>query len=326
MITRWNFLACALAARERKDDMINSGKFFVFFVPFAVLGIVILLVVGSRSFFIKDGSQFSQEKKLLIATSFYPLSYFTAQIAGDAARVFTITPAGAEPHDYEPTPRERAKIEGSDILILNGGKFEPWGIALRNSFHGDRPHIVVMADTLASHDDPHIWLDPLLAKEEARIIERAIESADPVRAEAYHASLKRFEERLDQLDEAYRTGLASCKKKDIITSHAAFGYLARRYHFNQIALTGLSPDEEPSLKKLAEVSQIAKKRGVEAIFFESLMSPKFAQTIAREVGAQTLVLNPIEGMTDDEARGGNTYFTEMEKNLEQLKKALQCIY
>lgn len=126
------------------------------------------------------------------------------------------------------------------------------------------------------------------------------------------------------LDKDYRSGLSKCNKKDIITSHAAFGYLAKEYGFNQLAIAGLSPDEEPTLQTLKNISDFAKKNNVQYIFFESLVSPKLSETIANEVGAKTLVLNPLEGLSIQDIAEGKNYFTEMRSNLNQLKIALQC--
>ncbi len=131
-------------------------------------------------------------------------------------------------------------------------------------------------------------------------------------------------QKLDQLDKTYAEGLKTCKQKDIITSHAAFGYLATRYGLNQVAISGISPDEEPSSQQLAEVAKFAKENDVKYIFFESLVSPKLSETIAHEIGAKTLVLDPLEGISDDDIKQGKNYFTVMENNLKNLQKALQC--
>ena len=134
----------------------------------------------------------------------------------------------------------------------------------------------------------------------------------------------RFIRKLDDLDRQYRRGLANCQEKNIVTSHAAFGYLATAYGLNQVSITGLSPDAQPSPRQLADIVKFTRANNVKYIFFESLVSPKLSKTIATEIGAQTMVLNPLEGLTDEEVSQGNNYFTEMENNLANLKTALEC--
>ena len=147
---------------------------------------------------------------------------------------------------------------------------------------------------------------------------------DPSHADIYQANAAVLTNSLDALDLEYRSSLATCAQKNIVTSHAAFGYLSKEYGLTQIAIAGLSPDAEPSAKDLAEVTQFVKKNTIGYIFFESLTSPKLSETIAREVGAKTLVLNPVEGLTQEEMTDGKTYFTVMQENLVNLKTALLC--
>ena len=268
-----------------------------------------------------------------VVTSFYPLYFFTSQIAADKADVYNVTPNGVEPHDYEPSAHDIAKIEDSNMLILNGGKLEAWGEKMRENLNGKKTLILTIGTEIANQEmvedgeniqDPHIWLDPVLAKKEVAMITAGLIQIDPANSAFYQANAQTLLMKLDNLDNQFRQGLNSCNKKDIITSHAAFGYLASEYHFNQMAISGLSPDAEPSVQKLAEVAEFAKTNQVEYIFFESLVSPKLSQTIASEIGAQTLVLNPIEGLSDEEIINGKSYFSEMENNLKNLKIALQC--
>ncbi len=266
-------------------------------------------------------------------TSFYPLYFFTSQIAQDKAEIYNITPAGAEPHDYEPSTRDIAKIEDSSLLVLNGGKLEAWGEKIKENLKDKKTLIVTVGETIANQEvtedgkkiqDPHIWLDPTLAKKEVIMIAQGLSQVDPANNLFYQANAQKLLNKLDILDAKFRQGLNSCARKDIITSHAAFGYLASDYGLNQVAISGLSPDSEPSVQKLAEVSDFAKANQVKYIFFESLVSPKLSQTVATEIGAQTLVLNPIEGLSDEEIKNGKNYFSEMENNLKNLKIALEC--
>ncbi len=300
---------------------------------FIVGGIVIIGLIGYVFTRVGLSQPQSQSNKIHVTTSFYPLYFFASHIAGDKATVYNITPAGAEPHDYEPTTQDVARIEDSKLLVLNGGKLEAWGDKIKDILKNTPTVVIAVGETLANQNiieegesslDPHVWLDPVLAKKEVVIIADGLKQIDPSNAEYYETNAQALESKLDNLNQAYVVGLSKCQKKDIITSHAAFGYLARQYSFNQVSISGLSPDAEPSPQQLANVAKFAKKNNVKYIFFESLVSPKLSETIAHEVGAQTLVLNPIEGLSDEELAKGKNYFTEMESNLKNLRTALEC--
>lgn len=293
------------------------------------------LMIGVRIISVSPPAQpHPSENTVSIVTSFYPLFYFASRIAGDHARVTNITPAGSEPHDYEPTPQDMARIEQSNLLILNGVGLESWGDSIRDVLKNSSVTIISVSDTLADRirtsgienegRDPHVWLNPKLALEEVRTIQRALEQIDPVSKTDYEKNAQSLIDELSALDKDYREGLQKCQNKDIITAHAAFGYLADEYGFEQVAITGLSPDAEPTPKKLAELSDFAKRHDVRTIFFETLVSPKLARTLAQEIGAEPLALNPLEGLSNEEISQGKNYFTEMENNLTNLKIALQC--
>jgi zinc transport system substrate-binding protein len=293
------------------------------------IGIMIMLIAFAMN---RVSSPAATSGKLTVAASFYPLAYFAQQIGGDKADVINVTPAGAEPHDYTPTPSDMAAIESSDILILNGGRLEAWGDSVKQNISA-KTQVVVAGEGLVTQNvvedgqsiiDPHVWLSPILAKQMVAKITTAFVQADPSNAKYYTARADGLSAKLASLDAQYRTDLAHCARTDFVTSHAAFGYLASSYNLTQTSITGLSPDAEPSPKQLAEIVVFAKKNHVSTIFFESLISPKLANTIAHEVGAKTAVLDPIEGITSDRLAAGDTYMTVMTNNLNQLTMALQC--
>ena len=271
-------------------------------------------------------------RKLHVAASFYPLYYFARIVADERAEVRNITPAGAEPHDYEPTARDVARLEKSDLLILNGG-LEAWGDKIEAGLREKRVTIVIAGEGLLTRrvaekgktaQDPHVWLSPPLAKREVERIVDGFKKVDPNHSSLYEERARGLEAQLDQLDRAYKVRLARCRLRDIVTSHAAFAYLAEAYGLRQIAVAGLSPDAEPSPRKVAEIAKFAKAEGLKYIFFERLVSPRLSETLASEIGAKTLVLDPIEGLSDEEIRRGKTYFTVMEENLTNLERALEC--
>lgn len=303
-------------------------------VIFTLLAIGLFVYIQTTNTKTQASKIIKPSSRLQIVTSFYPLYFFTTQIVQDKADVHNITPAGAEPHDYEPTTRDMVKIENSRLLIINGAKLEGWAEDIKNILSGRNTTILSVGEKIANLNtmegdiqirDPHIWLNPVLAKKEIEIITESLIMTDPANSQFYADNAKVLIGKLEILNNQFRTELSTCQKKDIITAHAAFEYLAKEYGLKQTAISGLSPDEEPSPKKLAEVAKFAEQNQVDYIFFESLVSPKLASTIAEEIGAKTLVLNPIEGLTDEEIKNGKTYFTEMQNNLINLKIALQCL-
>jgi zinc transport system substrate-binding protein len=297
--------------------------------------IALVVLVGGVVLLSKNHSHPATEQtgKMQVSASFYPLYFFASQIGGDKADVINITPADAEPHDYEPTAADIAKIEDSKMLVLNGGHLESWGDDIQKNLAGTDVSVVVAGDDLANQQvteegetitDPHIWLSPELAEKMVDTIAAGFAKSDPSNRDYYLSNAADLKTKISKIDSDYKAGLAECKQKNIITSHAAFGYLATAYGLHQVPITGLSPDAEPSPAQLADIAQFAKNNNVKYIFFESLVSPKLSETIANEVGAKTLVLNPIEGLTPDELSAGQTYLSVMESNLANLRTALEC--
>jgi zinc transport system substrate-binding protein len=250
-----------------------------------------------------------------VVASFYPLAYAAEQIGGAAVDVENLTPPGAEPHDLEVSPQDVADLRSADLVLLLGRGFQPQLEAAAGT--GD--NVLRLLDTpdldVHTNEDPHVWLDPVrYAKVVARIGE----------ALGLPAAAARLEQRLRDLDGEFRTGLAHCQRHEIVTSHEAFGYLAERYGLEQIAITGLSPESEPEPGKLQNVVDLVRERGVTTIYFETLVSPRIAETVARETSARTAVLDPIEGLTEEEAAHADDYFTLMHTNLVSLEEGLGC--
>ena len=270
--------------------------------------------------------------KLTIVTSFYPLYYFAQEIGGARAIVTDITPAGAEPHDYEPTAQDIARIESSRILIISGNGLEAWAENIKDNIDPAQTKLITAGEGLADQGaagnqgtiDPHIWLDPNLAQKMVDRITLGLTEADPQNSKYYQSNATVLKSKLAKLDGDFRAGLSHCRNKDIITAHAAFAYLARAYNLNQIAITGLAPEAEASPRQMADISKLARNNKIRYICFENLVSPKLAQTIASEIGAQTLALNPLEGLSEADLAAHKDYLSEMENNLTNLKTALTC--
>lgn len=263
--------------------------------------------------------------KIKVAASFYPLSEFARQVGSNNIQVRNIVPAGTEPHEFEPTPKDVAEIYSSQIFLINGSSMDPWAEKIKEDLTNKGVVVVNMSEKVdLITGDPHFWLDPNIAQKEVEIVRDTLIKIDPNHGKDYQENAYTYLDSLKQLDNKYSMGLSSCKMKDVVTSHAAIGYLAKRYNFSQTAIAGLSPEEEPSPKRMGEIAQIAKEKKIKYIFFETLVSPTLAQTIANEIGAKTLVFNPLEGLTEEEIIQGKNYISVMEENLVNLQTALSC--
>lgn len=270
-------------------------------------------------------NQEDDKNRLKVSATFYPLAYLSQEIGGDFVNVTQITPGGIEPHDYEPTPQDLATIQSSQVFIMHGYGIDTWAENILTDLK-DKNITVIEAGKKAEvvADDPHVWLNPKKFQKEAEAVRDAFVEADPAHAQQYKLNATGLISDLVALDREYREGLADCKIRKIVTSHDAFGYLAQEYNFESLAIAGISPEEEPSPKRLAELTDFARKNNVKYIFFEELVSPKLAETLAVEVGAESLVLNPIEGLTEKQQLKSEDYLILMQRNLQNLRTAMQC--
>jgi zinc transport system substrate-binding protein len=272
-------------------------------------------------------------QKLQVVASYYPLYDFARAVGGDKVQVTNVTPAGAEPHEYEPAPRMLAAAQQADVFIYNGGSMEPWV----DAFLRDYKHTAVKAsesmnlqtavdeaDPSKQVSDPHFWLDPVLAQKIVDSVQRGFADADPANAAYYAQQAEQYKSQLTALDADYRQGLANCQTRMVISSHDAFSYVGARYGLTIVPIAGLSPDVEPSAAKLAELSRLVEAQGLEYVFFESLASSRLADTIAAETGAKTLVFDPIEGLTDAQQKQGKNYLSIQHENIKNLRTALAC--
>jgi zinc transport system substrate-binding protein len=273
-----------------------------------------------------------------LVAGFYPLQFVAEQVGGDRVRVTNLVQPGAEPHDLELGPRQMASVADANLVVYLAG-FQP---AVDEAVHleakdtsFDAGTVVPLLETVstsdpgtqekpamtADHKDPHIWLDPNRLAAVADALAERLASADPAGAATYRQGAASLRSRLVQLDQAYAQALQNCQRREIVVGHAAFGYLAERYHLTQVAIAGLSPDVEPTPQRLAQVTAKAREHDATTIFFETLTSPKVAQVIATETGARTAVLDPIEGLV---AGDGSDYMSVMRENLSTLSPALGC--
>jgi zinc transport system substrate-binding protein len=263
---------------------------------------------------------------LAVVASFYPLQFASEQIGGGHVAVTSLTKPGAEPHDIELTPRDVAAVSKARLVIYEKGLQGAVDQAVESQ-GGDRSLDIAPAANLdlryaSGTTDPHFWLDPQRYSDVAKVIAERLSSVDPANKTDYEGNAKAFEVKLAALSQKFTTGLAHCQRKDIVTSHAAFGYLAERFGLKQIAINGLNPDQEPKATELAAVSTYARAHGVTTIYAETLVSPAIAQTVALESGARMATLDPIEGLTSRSS--GKDYFAVMGANLKALQAGQGC--
>lgn len=286
--------------------------------------------------------------RLSVVASFYPLEWLSQQVAGDLATVTSLTPPGAEPHDYELTPQDVAEVSEADVVV-HLSTLQPSVDAAVEAQGGDRGFdaadsadldLVFAAGEDHEHGedeehaddehaeeegavtDPHFWHDPMRMAAVGDALAETMGEADEANADTYAANAADLREQLTALDDEFRTGLATCASRDIVTSHSAFGYLAEAFDLHQVGISGLAPDEEPAPSALTDATAFVREHGVSTIYFETLVSPAVAETVARETGAETRQLDPIEGLTDDSQ--GDDYLELMRANLASLQAGQQC--
>jgi len=273
-----------------------------------------------------------------VAAAFYPLAYAAQTVGGRHVAVTNLTPSGVEPHDLELTTKERDTIDGARVVLVMGNRFQPavekaagqrgsgTVEVLKNLPIGARGNKAA-AEGAAAPDasDPHVWLDPSLMRAIVADVTGALVRADRGHAADYRANAAALDAKLAALDQRYRDGLASCTRHVIVTSHEAFGYLAAAYGLRQKGITKLAPEQKPDPKRLAQLADLVKRDGVTTVFTEDFVSPKIAQTLAREAGGvRTEVLSPLEGLTSAETKARDDYLSVMDRNLAKLRKALDC--
>ena len=265
-----------------------------------------------------------QDGKLQVVASAYPFAWLAERVGGTDVDVTDLVPPGAEPHDVELSPRQVGLVEQATVVVHLKGFQPSVDDALGKGAQGFDLGKVVTQQALTTGDeqtakDPHVWLDPVRMEAAATALADRLAEKDSAHAAAYRRRADAVVADLAALDATFRTDLTGCARKEVVTSHSAFGYLASRYGLHQVGITGVSPEEEPSPKKLAEVARYAQAHHVTTIFFESLVDPKVARTVASEIGATTAVLDPVEGV-----KRGDDYLSVQRRNAAHLRAALGC--
>jgi zinc transport system substrate-binding protein len=265
-----------------------------------------------------------------VVASFYPLAEASQRIGGPDVVVRNLTPSGAEPHDLELTSAQIDELIDADVVVYLGRGFQPGLEDALTKTHAERFDGMAGQDLRKSDEaegpsaDPHVWLDPHRWSDIVARIGDVFAKADTSHASAYKRRAREYSSRIAEVDAAFRAGLASCRSKTIVTNHAAFGYLSARYGLRQEAISGLTPEAEPDPARLAELADLVERDHVSTIYTETLVSPKVAQTLARETGVGTATLDPLEGLTKEDIDAGKDYASVMRRNLEILRTGLGC--
>jgi zinc transport system substrate-binding protein len=295
-------------------------------VCFALLGVLLVACNGSTNA--------DESGKTSVIASFYPLAEAAQQVGGDLTSVENLTPPGVEPHDLELAPDDIEAIATADVIVYLGGGFQP---AVEDAI--SQAEDAVTVDALEAVDtneappseaeegltvDPHVWLDPGRYEEVVRTVADALSEADPANESSYDADADAYVAKVAALDEGFRAGLANCERTTIVTSHEAFAYMAEAYGLTEVGIAGLSPEAEPSARRLAELEDLVGQEGITTIFAEELVSPRVAETLADEAGITVEVLDPLESLTDEQMAAGEDYLSVMRENLAILRGALGC--
>jgi len=278
--------------------------------------------------------------------SLFPQQEFARAVGGEKVQAILLLPPGAEAHSWEPKPSDVVKITQADIFIYIGPSMEPWVDKVLKAAQGKKLRVLEASRGLSllkaeqeeqgraihSHGhfgpekmDPHVWLDFTLDLQIVDEIVTVFSEKDPAHAFLYKNNAETYKQKLKNLDQKYQYSLAQCRHRQILVSgHAAFAYLAKRYALQQIALSGISPDAEPTPQKMAEMINATRKKGIKFIFSEELVHPKLSQALAKEAGVDILVLNPGHNLTPKQVREKVTFLDLMEKNLKNLQRGLGC--
>lgn len=271
--------------------------------------------------------QLEINSKLKVVSSFFPIDQFVGKVGGEAIERMLLIPKGVEPHDYEPTIKDIQRVDSADVLVYNGLGFENWIGKMSNpqKIDASKGLNASYLDERNMTFDPHVWLDPLLAKKQVENIRDGLIMIDPNHKDIYVNNSNNFLNELDNLDEKIRTDLESCKKKDFITFHNSFSYFAKQYGLNQHSISNTDPESEVTPARLTEIINIAKTLGLQVIYSEELVDPRQATVIAHEVpDGKVLVLSPIEGLSENEQKAGLGYIDKMNDNINNLMVGLQC--
>lgn len=294
---------------------------------YILLSALLLLAAGCGS----GAPAKTADGKLPVVASFYAMKEITEAIGGDKVEVRTLIPEGTEPHEFQLTTRSMKDLSRARVLVLQGLGMEPWAEEMVKAAENKDLVQVVAAqdvqpirnedeDEIREHGqyDPHAWLSPVCAQQEARAIADGLAKADPANKAYYEANADKFIARLRTLEDNYQEKFRQVHRKDFVTGHAAFAYLCRDFGLEQSSVEGVFASGEPNARQLAALVEFCKERNVKTIFTEAAVSPKTSESLAREVGAKVVPIHTLEG-----SEGEGNYLQQMEENLERIYESLK---
>lgn len=293
---------------------------------------------------ISDNQAKTENGKIEAIATFYPMYEFTKEVIGDEGNVSLLISAGTEPHDYEPSAKDIAKISDADVFVYNSEEMETWVDQIEENIDEKKTTLIEASDGIDlltatsdghdeededhedhdhSHDkDPHVWTDPVMAIKEVNEIKAELSEKYPAKKAQFEKNAAAYIKKLTALDQEYQAAFSTAKNKTFVVQHAAFGYLAHQYGLTQESISGISPDQEPSASRLAELKHFVEEHGTKVIYFEENANSKVAETLAKETGVKMSVLNPLESLTQKQMDDGETYISVMQQNLKALKESI----
>lgn len=308
-----------------------------------LFGAVIIAVIGGLSLLAPQKTVKGTEKPV-VSVSTFPLYEAARAVAGERLDVRTIIPLGSDPHVFSPNPKQVAQISESALFVYNGAGFESWAENLKNTLP-EGVRIIDMSShvTLLEHEkeedhdhheeearhehgafDPHYWLDIDNMIMMTKVLEASLTQIQPENAPFFRQNASAYIAELEQLKSEYAAGLAECKNRILVSNHDAFGYLAHANNLETVSVVGLSTDEQPSAKNIADIVALVKEHHITTVFFEALVNDSVSQTIARETGTKAVALQPLANISEDELKSHQTYLGVMRENLAKLRDAMEC--
>ena len=291
-------------------------------VGFIIIGMLAVLTGCGQS-------KSESDARLQVVTTFYPLYALTKAVGGKDVEVTSLIATGVEAHDWTPKAKDMMRIADADLFVYNGAGFEGWVDAFIQNEADANLHVIEASknvDRIAIGKktyDPHVWTSPKQAVKMAQAIYAGLVKVDKANKANYSKNLAKVEKQLEKLDATYNAVVAAAPRKDIVVSHEAFEYLGRDYGLEVKSIMGLSPEAEPTAKQLQQISTFIRENQVKVILVEELASPKLAKTLAADLGVETILFNPIEGLTEKQEKAGEDYFSLLKQNASTLEKALQ---
>jgi len=299
-----------------------------------IVALFLLQMLVSRN----DKKLDEQNQKPTVALSTFSLYDIALHVADDSLNLVMILPFGVDAHSFEPTPKLMAEILNSSLVVYSGAGLEPWteSFEFKNSVIDMSKNVELLSldvecDTHHDHNahnhgaiDPHYWLDIKNMITATNIMTEEFIKIAPQNQKLYEQNRDSYLNMLNSLDEKYNTRLKECKKETIIVNHNAFSYLSKNYGFKVEALSGLSPDAQPSAKSMVKLIKHIDEHNLSTIFFESFVSDKAIKSIANEAKVSVDVLQPLGNITADEAQKKLSYEDIMLDNLDKISKALEC--